>query len=264
MREFTFDTDTAVTPRGEGRFSGELHDRWTIQDVPNGGYVMGLMLRAILEVGGHPDPLTVTAHFLSPTLAGPVEMETEVVKAGRSTSTVMSSLHQDGRERIRMLSTLGHLDSREGPDELFIRPPELEPPFEERRSMLVQKFPGNFHFRMPESVASGAFGDPTGEPEIGGTIAFADGRPPDLLAVPVFADGFPPVAFNLGHAAWTPTLELTIHFWNHPAPGPVTVWLQTDVVVGGYHDESGNLWDAQGRLVARSRQIARILAPPAS
>lgn len=264
MSKFSFDADTAVTARGDGRFSGELHDRWTIESVPNGGYVMGLMLRAVLEVGGHPDPLTVTAHFLSPTVAGPVEVETEVVKPGRSTSTVMSSLYQEGRERIRMLSTLGHLDSREGPDDLFIRPPEVKPPFEERRSLLVQKFPENFHFKIPATVAGGALGNPTGDPEIGGTIAFSDGRPPDLLAVPVFADGFAPVAFNLGHAAWTPTLELTIHLWNHPAPGPITVWLHTDVVVGGYHDESGDLWDAEGRLVARSRQVARILTPPSS
>ncbi|HLU32073.1 MAG TPA: thioesterase family protein, partial [Acidimicrobiia bacterium] len=32
-----------------------------------------------------------------------------------------------------------------------------------------------------------------------------------------------------------------------------------DVVVGGYHDESGELWDSAGNLVARSRQLARIL-----
>src|SRR5690606_16568074 len=64
--------------------------------------------------------------------------------------------------------------------------------------------------------------------------------------------------------AWTPTIELTIHFWNHPAPGPVTVWFHSAVVEGGYHDESGDIWDSEGRLVARSRQFARILVAPGS
>lgn len=259
MSQFGFDADTSVTPAGHGRFAGHLHERWTIQEVPNGGYVMAPMLRAGLETAGHPDPLTVTAHFLSPTAVGPVEIATELVKAGRSTSTVVCRLVQEERERIRMLATFGHLDARDGPDHLYIQPPRIEPPFEERRSLLVQRFPENFRFRMPVSVAGGAFGNPTGRPNIGGTIEFADDRPPDLLAVPVFADGFPPVAFNIGHPAWTPTLELTIHFWNHPAPGPITVWLRTAVVVGGYHDETGDLWDQEGRLVARSRQLARIL-----
>lgn len=128
--------------------------------------------------------------------------------------------------------------------------------------MLDQNFPDNFRFEIPQRVAGGAIGQPTGEPEIGGRIAFADGRDPDLLAMPVFADGMPPAAFNLGYAAWTPTIELTVHFWNHPAPGPVTVWFHSAVVEGGYHDESGDIWDSEGRLVARSRQFARILAAP--
>lgn len=260
MQEFRFDVDTAITPVGKGRFEGTLHDRWTIQDIPNGGYVMGLMLRAGVEVSHHAHPLTTTAHFLAPTGVGPVEVLTEMIKPGRSTATVMSSLVQEGRERIRMLTTFGDLGDREGPDHLFLEPPSIRPPFETRRSLLVQKFPDNFEYRIPESVAGGAFGSPTGKPEIGGTIAFRDGRPPDLLALPVFADGFAPVAFNLGHAAWTPTLELTIHFWDHPAAGPVTVWLHTDVVVGGYHDESGDLWDSEGKVVGRSRQLARILS----
>lgn len=261
MSDYTFDVDTSVTPLGANRFEGTLHERWNIAGVPNGGYAMALMMKACRAVSDHPDPLTLTAHFLSPTAPGGVEVVTEVVKPGRSTSTAMASLVQDGRERIRMLGTFGHLD-RDGPSHLFLAPVAIGPPFEERRSLLVQRFPENFEFRIPTSVAGGALGNPTGEPEIGGTIAFADGRPPDLLALPVFADGFAPVAFNLGYPSWTPTLELTIHFWNHPAPGPVTVWLHTDVVEGGYHDETGDLWDAEGRLVARSRQLAQILSPP--
>jgi hypothetical protein len=259
MHEYRFDADTAVAAVGDGRFEGELAHRWTIAGIPNGGYVMGMMLRACQAMSNHPDPLTATGHFLSPTAPGPVEVRVETVKAGRSSSTFQASLHQEDRERIRLLATFGHLDGRDGPDHLFLDPPSIEPPFTSERSPLVQEFPENFVLEIPQSVAGGTLGKPTGEPEIGGRMAFADGRPADLVSLPVFADGLAPVAFNLGYPAWTPTLELTIHFWNHPAPGPLSVWITTDVVVGGYHDETANLWDSEGRLVGRSRQLARIL-----
>lgn len=259
MTTHAFDQDTAVVKAGDNEFHGHLHERWTIAGVPNGGYVMAVMLRAAQEVSHHLDPLTTTAHFLSPTAPGPATVLTEVVKPGRSTTTVVTALSQEGRERIRMLTTLGHLAGRTGPTHSYLVPPAMEPPFIEERSSLMQEFPKNFDFRIPKSVAGGVVGEPTGQPEMGGTIAFSDGRAPDLLCLPVIADGFAPTMFNLGYEAWTPTLELTIHFWNHPAPGPVTVWLHSGVVEQGFHDESADLWDSEGNLVARSRQFALIL-----
>lgn len=259
--QFAFDTDTTVTSHGPHQYLGHLHQRWTIGSVPNGGYAMAIMLRAAARESSHPDPLTATAHFLSPTGAGPVEIRSEVVKSGRSTSTIMLALHQEERERIRMLTTMGELSARRGPTHEYLAPPELEGPFESRRSPLLQEFPNNFEYRIPHRVAGAVFGEPTGHPEIGGTIAFADGRPPDLLSMPVMADGFAPVVFNLGYTNWTPTLEMTVHFWRKPAPGPLTVWLHSGVIEAGFHDESSDIWDSKGHLVARSRQFAIILSP---
>src|SRR5690606_14633359 len=152
------EADTAVTSGDDGVFSATLHGRWTIEKVPNGGYTMAVMLRACQQMSRHPDPLTATAHFLSPTSPGPVEVQVEVVKAGRSTSTFAAALHQDGRERVRMLTTFGHLDSRSGPTHRYLDPPELEPPFTQQRSLLIQNFPNNFHFEIPERLAGGAIG----------------------------------------------------------------------------------------------------------
>src|SRR5690606_41483726 len=129
-----------------------------------------------------------------PSRAGRGGLGVSEVQAGRSTSPFMAAPRQGGRERVRMLTTLGHRDSRDGPTHRYLSPPALEPPFVEQRSMLDQNFPDNFRFEIPQRVAGGAIGQPTGEPEIGGRIAFADGRDPDLLAMPVFADGMPPAA----------------------------------------------------------------------
>src|SRR5690606_40518159 len=132
-----------------------------------------------------------------PTKAGPVEMRVEEVKAGRSTSTFMAALRQAGRERVRMLTTLGHLDSRDGPTHRYLSPPTLEPPFVEQRSMLDQNFPDNFRFEIPQRVAGGAIGQPTGRPEIGGQIASPAPRDPGLPATPRFSAAVAPSPLNL-------------------------------------------------------------------
>lgn len=259
MSSYAFDTDTAVSANDDGTFNAHIHSRWTIAGVPNGGYLMAVMLRAVEPMSAHPDPLTMTAHFLSPTSSGPAEVRVEIAKPGRSTSTVMVSLRQEGRERVRALVTLGNLEARQGPTHELLTPPALEGPFETRRSRLMQEFPQNFDFEIPASVAGAVVGKPSGQPEMGGRMRFSDGRPPDLLALPVIADGFPPVAFNLGYEAWTPTIELTIHFWNHPSPGPITAWITSGIFQDGSHDETATLWDSTGTVVARSRQLALVL-----
>ncbi|MFN8152596.1 MAG: thioesterase family protein [Solirubrobacterales bacterium] len=55
-----------------------------------------------------------------------------------------------------------------------------------------------------------------------------------------------------------PTLELTIHFRAKPRPGEqyalTRFW--TEASIDGLFDEMGEVWDANGRLLAQSRQIA--------
>jgi hypothetical protein len=74
-----------------------------------------------------------------------------------------------------------------------------------------------------------------------------------LLAV----DALPPVAFELGLPGWTPTLELTAHVRCRPAPGWLRIQVSNRTLAGGYLEEDAEVWDAQGRLVALSRQLAR-------
>ena len=43
-----------------------------------------------------------------------------------------------------------------------------------------------------------------------------------------------------------------------PVPGPLRVAARCRHVSGGWFDEESEVWDAAGRLVAQSRQIARV------
>ena len=57
----TFSTETAVRPAGEGRYSTEIRPGWDIGGNANGGYLLAMVLRAMCNESGRPDPVTVTA-----------------------------------------------------------------------------------------------------------------------------------------------------------------------------------------------------------
>ena len=76
----------------------------------------------------------------------------------------------------------------------------------------------------------------------------------------MFGDAFPPSLFSLlGKVGWVPTLELTVHVRRRPVPG----WIQARFTTTDLHDglliEDGQLWDEEGHLVARTRQLALLL-----
>jgi acyl-CoA thioesterase len=102
-------------------------------------------------------------------------------------------------------------------------------------------------------------GSPNGRAEIAGWIRFADGREPDVRALAVFSDSFPPSTVNLElDVDRAPTLELTVHVRARPAAGWLRGSFRTEAVAGGYLVEDGELWDEGGILVAQSRQLALV------
>src|SRR5688572_11789819 len=105
-----FEAETAIAPDGDGRWRCRLDGAWNIGENPNGGYALTPVVRAMRELAGMPDPLTVTAHFLRPALAdADGGIEGRLVRRGRTAATVTASLRQDGTERLVVLGTFGDL-----------------------------------------------------------------------------------------------------------------------------------------------------------
>src|SRR5690242_20717505 len=94
-----FDTDPADDAPGGWLYRGTIPSRWNIGAMPNSGYVLAVALAAVRAEAGA-GPLTATAHFLSPCGAGDVEIGVEVLKQGRSLSTVTARLDQGERTRL--------------------------------------------------------------------------------------------------------------------------------------------------------------------
>jgi acyl-CoA thioesterase len=272
-----FDTGTAVAARtGEsGVYDAELGAGWGIGGGINGGLLLALAGRALQSeladggYDGHPDPLAISAYYLTPGAPGPAVLRTSVVRRGRAVSTGQVSVNQptaDGEvERIRVLATYGSLD---GDPTTSAVPPELPPPEEcvtsaqappafLKQASLLERL----DLRLDPATTGWAVGKPSGNGVIRGWLRMKDGREPDPLLLLLAVDALPPVAFELGLPGWTPTLELTAHVRARPAPGWLRVQLVNRTLTGGFLEEDAEVWDSQGRLVALSRQLARAATP---
>lgn len=268
-----FDTDTAVAQVAPTTFAARLTDRWHIGDKPNGGYVLATVVRAMQHAihassaGAHPDPLTVTGHFLRPSEAGPAEIEVSIARIGRQLATVSATFTQGDKERVRAIGTFGDLGAfvaKGARTDVALVPPALPP---------AQECIARPPFANPQlpSIADQVTtllhpetgwlrGQPTGRGEVRGWLGFADGRPPDTLSLPLFADAMPPAVFELlAGAGWVPTVELTVHVRGRPSAGMLRGVFRTRNLRDGLLEEDGELWDADGHLVAQSRQLAMLL-----
>lgn len=259
---YQFDDDTRVREIETGRFTAELSSRWLVGPALSGGYTMVVALRAVAASLPHPDPLSVTGHFLGPLAPGPADIVTQVVKRGRTVSSGQASVSQDGRERLRLVSLFGELADDPTPLLMDGGPPDLPRPED-----CVGNEPGvrngfgvpmgdEFLYRVPPEDGGMIVGRPSGEASARAWVRLADGRDPDLLALVAIVDALPPVIWEIGVSGWVPTLELTAHLRAHPAPGWLRAVARTRFVQGTLFEEDAEVWDERGRLVAQSRQLA--------
>ena len=278
-----FDTETAVhrvsvnDPSDTGGssdapawFTTDLTDAWNISGNPNGGYLLASSLRAACEtVAAHPDPISITTHYLRPGLAGrAADISVEVVRSGRRTSTLRTVMSQDGRPRITSLMTMSDLELWSGPEALTVPPHPVAPVAEcLDRSTLPQGVELPILSRVdvrldpatvePRPTDTGG----SGRALVAGWIRFVDSTPPSVLALPLFADSFPPSPISLlGEVGWIPTVELTVQVRARPVDGWVRACFESRDIGGGMLVEDGLLWDADANLVAQSRQLALILS----
>jgi acyl-CoA thioesterase len=266
-----FDVDTAVDALGGNRFRALVSPRYSIGPYPNGGYILALAVAATGRVTALPDPLAVSAHYVRPCAHGrDVEIAVELVREGRSYATLAARMRQGGSERVRVLATYGDLTAAMGATAELGAPPALPPlasclsgdllaqPPNALEATIRRRFDARYH---PGTLGWRRPGGRTGRGEVGGYLRFADGREPDVHALVLIADAMPPAVFELAPGGWVPTLEFTVHIRARPSPGWLRVWFSTRHLRDGHLEEDGEVWDSAGRLVAQSRQLARLNRP---
>jgi hypothetical protein len=255
-----FDTDTALAAAGDGVFTGTVTDRWMIGGGPNGGYIAAFLMRAFAAISPQPDPLSVTTHYVGRPEPGPCEVRVDVTSATRSHAFLNASLIQDGSMRAHGIAIFGQRRPDQLVDALRQSPVVGSPGAGQPRdttftSPFPMSFLARFDYRDPTGKDMFA-GQPDQPARVGGWTRLVD-RDLDELAVPLFADSWPPPMFRRHGPGAAPTIELTVHFRNAPEPGWNWCSVESQTVSGGYVEEDGEIWSESGTLIAQSRQLAR-------
>ncbi|WP_182377285.1 thioesterase family protein [Nocardioides sp. WS12] len=254
------DAAVASERTADGVHRVQLTADWnTANQTPNGGYILALLLHAVLQESVHPDALSIAITYFRPGLPGPGDITVREVRVGRRVSTYDAVLVQAGKEIAHAVVSTHDWDAagtfEHAPHQAPVVPrPEdcqdISPLMSLGRAPILDRYT----YRAPE-VPGWLTGKPSGNTESLCWIRTTDERPLDALLAGAMTDAFPPVTAEIGHLA-SATIQLTVHFRRRPD----TVWalghVVTRHVLAGYHDEDVELWDDQGRLIAQSRQLA--------
>ena len=264
------DADTALEPAAEaGAWNGHVAAGWETPRGPLGGYVLALVMRALdLAVDdAERQPRSVTMHFLRVPQPGPVTVRATVERAGRSLTSVSGRLEQNGK--LLGIALGAYSKPWESPLLADAPMPEVDPPDERRppQDGLADEKAPEFLQRL---TMQHRFGEaPFSKAEhglVGGWLGLREERPIDSLAVALLADAWFPAPWpRLSALAPAPTIDLTIHF-RAPLPlddGLLLGRFTTKLVREGFFEEDGELWAADGTLVAQSRQLALLIGAQA-
>jgi acyl-coenzyme A thioesterase PaaI-like protein len=283
----SFDEATAVRHRGKGRYDAAADARFavvvpggTVPPAVNGGALLATLTRGVLDTSPHPHPVATSAHFLRVPDIGPVEVQVTWLKLGRTAATARAALVQAGDVVVDATVTTGavadcaadgHTAHVDGSASAALTWTGTPPGFPDLAGCVdlgswrgttgsdgLSGYAAHVQVLLDPATTGWRTGNPSGLPEMRGFFRLREDRDPDAYLLALAVDSLPPAVFGLGATGWAPTVELTWHMRAVPAPGPLRVASRCRHVSGGWFDEEAEVWDAAGRLVAQSRQLARV------
>ena len=263
-----FQRDTAVEARAPGQFAARIDRAWWIVRGPNGGYVAAILLRAMMAelADAARTPRSLTVHFTSPPVEGPVTIDVTCERAGRSLTTLQARMLQDGK--LRALAIGAFSLGRSGPVFAHAPMPEVAPP-EACPSIgdeSVVALRGQFDSRL--AVGPGP-GETSPAATTGGWMRLREEPHLDFPLLAALTDAWPPAVFSLGRdgfLAGVPTVDLTVHF-RSPLPegedptAHVLGVFRSRHADDGFVEEDGEIWSRGGVLLAQSRQLGVVGTP---
>lgn len=256
-----FDHDIALSARKELAYQTEISSRWSINGVPDGGYLMAILANAMQRHSDREANPIITANYLSRCEPGEARVKVEKIGQSKQFERFQASLEQDGIEKIRAIGTFTGT-SLECPIERYESgAPNLSPP---EQCPKVPPLPDYTLFDQmdirldPACAGWMTTGELSDRSQIEGWIRFREERQFDMAAILLAMDSFPPaVMSSQGVVAWVPTIEMTVNIRHLPKSSWLRGIFRTRYITCGLLEEDGELWDAEDQLVAISRQIAQ-------
>jgi len=258
-----FERDTRVVRRSRDEFEARIDPGWWIVAGPNGGYVAAVLLRALEQAVDDAEraPRSLTVHFTARPAEGPARIETRVERTGGSLTTVTGRMWQ--RDQLLCLGVAAFSKPREGLAFDHFEAPHVAPP--QRCAPMSPAIPIHERYEQRWAVEARPWAGGS-EARTGGWIRLAEPRVVDAALATAYTDAFPPAIFSLVAAGAiggpVPTVDLTVHFRETlPRPGArpedfTLALFRSRRAHAGFIEEDGEIWSAEGALLAQSRQLA--------
>ena len=124
-----FDEETTVARSPNGHWQGIVSPEWNIGDNPNGGYLLSLITSAFSREVSHPDPISITTHYLRPGVPDTeFQIKVDVLRVGRTLTNARAKLIQEGKSRLEVTAVYGDLSESVGVENTIpMRPPIIPP-----------------------------------------------------------------------------------------------------------------------------------------
>jgi acyl-CoA thioesterase len=252
---------------GGGKYRAVVDPAWRVVKGAHGGYIAAIILKALTASVHDPErPIrSFTTHYLAAPTEGPLEIDVRVERTGRAMTSTSARVTQEGQTVA--LSLAAFSATRDGFAFDDTKMPEVGGPetgFQvPTKGEGIPAFLGNFDMRW---LLGGPPLSGSDEAEVGGWFRL---DPPAVADAPVVAcllDAWAPAIFpRATERVVCPTVDLTMHFRSplpHPGATPDDFYLGrfwSRLSRDGFFEEDGELWAADGTLLAQSRQLALAL-----
>lgn len=255
-----FDRTTQLQPSasddGETSFDVELDGSWASLRGVHGGYMASLAVRAAESVVPDRSVRTVATSFLRPGAIGPAQVDVDVLRRGRSFTTLEVGLRQNGQ--LVCTTRVTALGARVGPE---WSPTTLDRPAPLDDCVQFTPPPGIRHFEQAElRLDPSTIPDGTADiARIAGHVRPLEHRPIDAAWLVMIGDWFPPSPFRrLLPPQGGVSVDYTVHLHRLPIDGQAhgDCWLQGVFVTadsaGAIALERGVLSDGDGVTIAET------------
>lgn len=255
--------DVLTTPQrleAAGQFQANVPDGWQQGKGAFGGLVLATMTRACeAHLADAARPLrSMTAELVGPVMPGMALIRVEVLRAGKSVTTLAARLEQQGEVQAHAVLSFGA--SRGGLQACSLTPPERP------ASSAVEPLPMDGPF-FPMFARHYEFRNTGPLPFAGGTEPVTHGwvKPRnvgvrcDAAWVVACADGWWPALFSVAEqprpmATLGYTLEIVSSLEGLRPDEPVYHHARMDTLHDGYSTETRQIWAPDGRLIALNHQ----------
>jgi len=245
-----------------------IPEKWGQGRATFGGLVAAIVYERLIQSLEKPRPVQcIMVSFVAPVAPGELDIQTLILREGKSAIQVQSSAYQEGKVVAVMLVSFG--SERESMVSVL---PEMAPEFKAPQQAnefpyipgLTPDFTRYFDYRYTEGKVPFMGSKDT---HMGGWIKLREptskvASVPEILAL---LDAWPPAVFTmLKKPASGSSLTWTISFVEQPEDCTANDWWQYQANIEssnhGYSHIDASLWDKNGRVAVISRQTVSVFA----